>query len=156
MPYSPIGIRDAIHSRLEDVNEECDVNVDVTDVWRFGRIILCYYTVLSFNTGGHPIIDGCRKTTEEFHSEYRLSILWPESEITDEVIRPCPCGALTSSVYINGTASRNCGGDYTNGGEWLESNITSCNYNEINENITLTLCHLTSVSLVVSSYLQSI
>ncbi len=74
-----------------------------------------------------------------------LSILWTEAEITEETVNPCPCGSLTSSVYTNSTAIRKCGGDYTNGGVWLDSDTSSCDYNELNEDITLTLCHLTEV-----------
>ena len=89
--------------------------------------------------------DGCRVTEEVLHHEYRLSILWPETEIEAEAVRSCPCGALSSSIY-NEFARRKCGGDYTNGGLWLDSITSSCQYNNENPNITFTLCHLTSVS----------
>ncbi len=79
------------------------------------------------------------------HPEYELVLSWPEPDIEDKIVRPCPCGSLSDMVY-NATANRQCGGDYSNGGYWLDSDTSLCQYNKINPNITLNLCHLTSVS----------
>ena len=37
MPYSFTGLRNALSAELENVDEECSVNLTVTDVWRFGK-----------------------------------------------------------------------------------------------------------------------
>lgn len=87
--------------------------------------------------------DGCRREEEILHSDYDISIKWPESEITDRIEKRCPCGDIEFTI---GTATRQCGGTYTFGAVWLPANTSRCDYNQRNINITLTLCHLTTVS----------
>ena len=90
--------------------------------------------------------DGCHRSEQSLHVDYALTIIWPESDIGDTIIQPCPCGRFTESIYTNQTASRECNGNYHSGGNWSETDSSLCEYNDENINITLTLCHLTTVS----------
>ena len=95
------------------------------------------------------MIDGCRRESEVLHRDYGINITWPESSISHDIRRNCPCGRFTESdTYISGIASRQCRGSYSEGGLWLESDTSQCNYNSKNISITLSLCHLTTVSFI--------
>ena len=78
--------------------------------------------------------------------EHNSSIVWLESSIRETVTQSCPCGTLQESEHFNNSATRVCGGSYSFGGEWREPQIQSCEYNAQNQDITLELCQLTTVS----------
>ena len=59
-----------------------------------------------------------------------LSITWPESELGVEVVKNCPCGGAQD------TASRMCGGTYSDGVVWDDPNTSQCPLGET----TISLC----------------
>ena len=62
-----------------------------------------------------------------------LSITWKESELGTEVVENCPCG----------TATRMCGGTYSDGVVWDDPDISQCPLEET----TISLCMI-STSMV--------
>ena len=139
-PYGTKGLQDALLNKLEFLGEECKLGVEVIELWRFGKK---WHKNFEIN---FMVSDGCREETEILHMEYNISITWPESNIAENIELNCPCGRLTETQYADSNATRQCRGSYTYGGIWGNSNV-SCNYNGNNVNITLTLCHLTTVCI---------
>ena len=69
-----------------------------------------------------------------------VHIIWPETNIGEFSEVDCPCGNVTSKVgSLIGT--RYCGGDFTNGGQWRNPNVASCNFSDLAREI----CQLAEV-----------
>jgi hypothetical protein len=85
--------------------------------------------------------DGCRigNTIIPSHSgrkELDLTITWPEMNIGETSVVNCPCGSNDGSDGSTGngvrlTASRYCGGDFTNGAEWDIPKHSSCDFSDL-------------------------
>ena len=92
-------------------------------------------------------IDGCRSDTTDIPSHsgnpnLTIVIMWPETNIGELAEVDCPCGNVTSQKgSLIGT--RYCGGDFTNGSQWRNPNVASCNFSDLAREI----CQLTEVCM---------
>ena len=89
-------------------------------------------------------LDGCGINTFTFNNEYNEIVPWPESDIGNALDRLCPCGSLNISMYEERLLTRNCGGTFTYGAEWIGV-INNCDYS----NHTFQLCGSTKVSIII-------
>ena len=49
-------------------------------------------------------------------------VVWPESDIGQTVALGCPCGNLDTPFQ----ATRVCGGNFSDGGVWMEQDVSAC------------------------------
>ena len=80
-------------------------------------------------------IDGCRSTATEILSHsgnpnLTITIQWPETNIGELAEVDCPCGNVTS-MEGNLRATRYCGGNFIDGGQWRTPNIAPCNFSDL-------------------------
>ena len=92
--------------------------------------------------------DGCPSTETVIPSssgreDLTITIMWPETNIGGEAIVKCPCGEGGGILQ----ATRYCGGDFTNGAKWSETNVAACNFSDLAREI----CQLRNVSLLNSN-----
>ena len=73
-----------------------------------------------------------------------ITIEWPETNIGELAEVDCPCGNVTSSG-ASLRATRYCGGDFTNGGQWRNPDIAPCNFSDLAREI----CQIAEVWLHV-------
>ena len=67
-------------------------------------------------------------------------LTWPETEIGETSVVPCPCGSLND---LGVSATRSCNGDFNGPGTWGTEESSSCRFDEF----TLQLCMTTQVSV---------
>ena len=65
-----------------------------------------------------------------------ITIVWPETNLGDTVIVPCPCAEFAGSLA--GRAYRYCSGTFSQGAHWEAFDISECE--ALNENTTRRLC----------------
>ena len=53
------------------------------------------------------------------------TVVWPETEIDQVAIVPCPCGSEGAPQSV---ATRRCGGNYVDGAEWDPQMCTQCQF----------------------------
>ena len=79
-------------------------------------------------------------------AEVYLGYEWPETDIGDYATSECPCSEYLDTLA--GTASRFCGGDYTNGAEWSQE-IDTSDCVALTSTITSSLCQVVAVSFII-------
>ena len=89
--------------------------------------------------------DGCRSNITDISSHsgnpnLTISIKWPETNIGELAEVDCPCGNI-SSQKGSLIATRYCGGDFSNGGQWENPNVAACNFSDLAREI----CQLAEV-----------
>ena len=89
--------------------------------------------------------DGCRSNITDISSHsgnpnLTISIKWPETNIGERAKVDCPCGNI-SSQKGSLIATRYCGGDFSNGGQWENPNVAACNFSDLAREI----CQLAEV-----------
>ena len=67
--------------------------------------------------------------------------VWPESNCGQVVHLPCPCEEFFQSGRM---ASRVCGGNYCQGGQWMDVDYSQCD--SVTNEVTNALCSLATVS----------
>ena len=70
------------------------------------------------------------------------NILWPESNIGQVVHLPCPCEEFLHSGQM---ASRTCGGNYSQGGQWMDVDYSHCD--SVANEVTSVLCRIALVRI---------
>lgn len=86
------------------------------------------------NTNGLSLnLDGCQSNTTIIPSPnndetLKIVVQWPETNIGETATVKCPCGN-SSSGESGLLATRYCGGNFQQGGQWSENpDITACNF----------------------------
>ena len=87
-------------------------------------------------------LDGCRSISTDIPShsgnpKLIITIEWPETNIGEFAEVDCPCGNVTSSG-ASLRATRYCGGNFTNGGQWRNPDIAPCNFSDLAREICQT------------------
>ncbi len=71
---------------------------------------------------------------------------WPEADLGENVTVQCPCGNLSALSGGNEnfvrTASRICGGSFSDGAVWEEAMVLACNFSIA----TRQLCQIANVN----------
>ena len=106
-------------------------------VIRIYKLGLSYSSMLIINT------DGCPDEVTECGSVG--SVMWPETELGQTVELPCPCGVPSVFGFLNLVATRQCRGNYLNGGIWNDPDCSNCNL----AGTTQSLCELSNVSSII-------
>jgi hypothetical protein len=68
--------------------------------------------------------DGCPMEVSSSCSD-AATVVWPETEIDQVAIVPCPCGSEGAPQSV---ATRRCGGNYVDGAEWDPQMCTQCQF----------------------------
>uniref|UniRef100_A0A1X7UQX6 Calx-beta domain-containing protein n=1 Tax=Amphimedon queenslandica TaxID=400682 RepID=A0A1X7UQX6_AMPQE len=80
--------------------------------------------------------DGCPTSSTTLLSDsgdpkLTLTIKWPETNIGEIAVVNCPCGSNGTSAGGTLNASRNCGGDFTNGALWQAPSVLKCKLRDL-------------------------
>ena len=75
------------------------------------------------------ISDGCSAEDENLvvRDNARGSISWTGGNVGITAMSRCPCGLVPAPRF----ASRLCEGDFVRGGQWIESNKSACEFDEL-------------------------